>query len=265
MLPDELAYPLTRPPLIRAGTTRLRFDFTAPALSRPERSATYTGLAPGDYRFRVRAMNEDGVWCEGERTLDLHVAPTLVQTISFKLACVLAGLLLLWLGYCLRLRFLTRTLTERMSARMEERERIARDLHDTVLQTFQGFVMKVTTILPESESALGDSLRRSLRDAKAAIEEGRNKVAALRGGAHHEASLCDDLRTTGERDAGPGRHFMLRCEGRARALHPIVERELRASGREALRNAFRHADATLYEAVVEYGAGPPGASKSRRR
>ena len=43
MLPDELAYPLTRPPLIRAGTTRLRFDFTAPALSRPERSATYTG------------------------------------------------------------------------------------------------------------------------------------------------------------------------------------------------------------------------------
>lgn len=272
---DDVAYPLTRPPLIRAGTTRLRFNFTAPALSRPERivfsyrldgvdhawqtgserSATYTGLAPGAYRFRVRAMNEDGVWCEGERTLDLHVAPTLVQTVWFKLACVLAGLLLLWLGYRLRLRFLTRTLTERMSARMEERERIARDLHDTVLQTFQGFVMKVTTILPESESALGDSLRRSLRDAKAAIEEGRDKVAALRDGAHQEASLCDYLRTTGEQDAGPGQHFTLRCEGRARALHPIVEQELCAIGREALRNAFRHADATLYEAVVEYGAG----------
>lgn len=272
---DELAYPLTRPPLIRAGTTRLRFDFTAPALSRPERivfsyrldgvdrawqtgserSATYTGLAPGDYRFRVRAMNEDGVWSEGERTFDLHVAPTLVQTAWFKLACVLAGLLLLWLGYRLRLRFLTRTLTERMSARMEERERIARDLHDTVLQTFQGFVMKVTTILPASESALADSLRRSLRDAKAAIEEGRDKVAALRDGAHHEPSLCDYLRTTGEQDAGPGQHFTLRCVGRARALHPIVEQELCAIGREALRNAFRHADAKLHEAVVEYGAG----------
>ncbi len=272
---DGVAYPLTRPPLIRAGTTRLRFDFTAPALSRPERvvfsyrldgvdrawqtgserTATYTGLAPGDYRFRVRAMNEDGVWSEGERTLDLHVAPTLVQTAWFKLACVLAGLLLLWLGYRLRLRFLTRTLTERMRAQMEERERIARDLHDTVLQTFQGFVMKVTTILPESESALGDSLRRSLRDAKAAIEEGRDKVAALRDGAQHEASLCDYLRTTGEQDAGPGQHFTLRCEGRARALHPIVEQELCAIGREAVRNAFRHADATLYEAVVEYGAG----------
>jgi len=272
---DELAYPLTRPPLIRAGTTRLRFDFTAPALSRPERivfsyrldgvdhawqtgserSATYTGLAPGDYRFRVRAMNEDGVWSEGERTLDLHVAPTLVQTAWFKLACVLAGLMLLWLGYRLRLRFLTRTLTERMSAQMEERERIARDLHDTVLQTFQGFVMKVTTILPASESALGDTLRRSLRDAKAAIEEGRAKVTHLRDGARHEASLCDYLRTTGAQDAGPGQHFTLRCEGRARALHPIVEQELCAIGREALRNAFRHADATLHEAVVEYGAG----------
>jgi len=154
---DDLAYPLTHAPTIRAGTTRLRFDFTAPALSRPERivfsyrldgvdkawqsgakrSATYTGLAPGDYRFRLRAMNGDGVWSEQERTFALHVAPTLVQSAPFKLACVLAGLLLLWLCYRLRLRFLTRKLTERLRAQLEERERIARDLHDTVLQTFQ--------------------------------------------------------------------------------------------------------------------------------
>jgi ligand-binding sensor domain-containing protein len=272
---DDAAYPLTQPPLIRAGTTRLRFDFTAPALSRPERivfsyrldgvdqawqtgserSATYTGLAPGDYRFRLRAMNEDGVWSEGERTLDLHVAPTLVQTVYFKLACVLAGLLLLWLAYRLRLRFLTRTLTERLRAQMEERERIARDLHDTVLQTFQGFVLKVTTILPDAESALGDTLRRSLRDAKAAIEEGRDKVTALRDGARHEAALPDYLRMVGVQDAGPGQHFTLRCDGKARTLHPIVEQELCAIGREALCNAFRHADAGLHEAIIEYGAG----------
>jgi ligand-binding sensor domain-containing protein len=271
---DDAAYPLTQP-RIRAGTTRLRFDFTAPALSRPERtvfnyrldgvdrswqtgaerSATYTGLAPGDYRFRVRAMNEDGVWSKGEGTLDFQVAPTLVQTAWFKLACVLAGLLLLWLGYRLRLRFLTRTLTERLRAQLEERERIARELHDTVLQTFQAFVLKATTMLPESESALGDALRRSVRDAKAAIEEGRDKVASLRASAPHGTSLPDYLRAAGEREAAPGQHFALRCEGQVRTLHPLVEQELCAIGREALRNAFRHAGARQHEAIVEYGAG----------
>jgi signal transduction histidine kinase/ligand-binding sensor domain-containing protein len=271
---DDVAYPYTQPPLIRAGTTRLRFDFTAPALSRPERvvftyrldgvdeawqtgterSATYTGLGPGDYRFRVRAMNEDGVWSDSERTLDLHIAPTLFQTVYFKLTCILAGMLLLWLGYRLRVRFLTRTLTARLSAQMEERERIARDLHDTVLQTFQGFVMKVTTILPESESGLGDALRRSLGDATSAIQEGRDKIASLRGGERKAPPLHEYLRMVGEQDAAPGQRFTLRCEGPARALHPVVEQELCAIGREALLNAFRHADAGQHEVIVEYGA-----------
>ena len=271
---DDVAYPFTQPPRIRAGTTRLRFDFTAPALSRPERvvfsyrldgvdrawqtgterSATYTGLGPGDYRFRVRAMNEGGVWSDSERTLDLHIAPTLVQTVWFKLTCVLAGLLLLWLAYRLRVRFLTRALTARLSAQLEERERIARDLHDTVLQTFQGFVMKVETILPESESGLGDALRRSVGDATCAIQEGRDKIASLRAGVRKAPPLHESLRMAGEQDAAPGQRFTLRCEGPARALHPIVEQELCAIGREALRNAFRHADAGQHEVVVEYGA-----------
>jgi signal transduction histidine kinase len=271
---DDVAYPFTQPPHIRAGTTRLRFDFTAPVLSRPERvvfsyrldgvdqawqtgterSATYTGLGPGDYRFRVRAMNEDGVWSDSERTLDLHIAPTLIQTVWFKLTCILAGLLLLWLGYRLRVRFLTRTLTARLSAQLEERERIARDLHDTVLQTFQGFVMKVETILPVSESGLGDDLRRSLGDATSAIQEGRDKITSLRTGVRKEPPLHEYLHMAGVQDAAPGQKFTLRCEGQALALHPIVEQELCAIGREALRNAFRHADARQHVVVVEYGA-----------
>lgn len=271
---DDVAYPFTQPPRIRAGTTRLRFDFTAPAPSRPERvvfsyrldgvdrtwqtgterSATYTGLGPGDYRFRVRAMNEDGAWSDNERTLDLYIAPTPVQTTWFKLTCVLAALLLLWLAYRLRVRFLTRTLTARLSAQLEERERIARDLHDTVLQTFQGFVMKVETILPESESGMGDALRRSLGDATYAIQEGRDKIASLRAVERHAPPLHEYLRMAGEQDAAPGQQFTLRCEGQARALHPIVEQELCAIGREALRNAFRHAKAGQHEVIVEYGA-----------
>ncbi|MCS0581151.1 histidine kinase [Massilia pinisoli] len=271
---DDVAYAPTQPPNIRAGTTRLRFDFTAPALSRPERvvfsyrldgvddawqtgterSATYTGLGPGDYRFRVRAMNEDGAWSDNERTLDLRIAPTLVQTVYFKVTCIVAGLLLLWLGYCLRVRYLTRTLTARLSAQLEERERIARDLHDTVLQTFQGFVLKVETILPDSESGLGDALRRSLGDATYAIREGRDKITALRAVERNGPALHEYLRMVGEQDAAPGQRFTLSCVGEARALHPIVEQELCAIGREALRNAFRHADAQQHDVIVEYGA-----------
>lgn len=272
---DDVGYALTQPPRIRAGTTRVRFEFTAPALGRPERivfgyrldgvdrdwqtgaerSATYTGLAPGSYRFRVRAMNESGVWSGRERTLDLTVAPTLMQTVHFKLACVAAGLLLLWLGYRLRMRFLTRTLTQRLQVQLEERERIARDLHDTVLQTFQGFVLKVTAMLPDAEPALGETLRRSLRDAKASIEEGRGKVALLRASVPDQLPLHDYLRLAGEQEAASGQAFALRCVGTVRRLHPAVEQELCAIGHEALRNAFRHAQAARHEVVVAYGAG----------
>lgn len=140
------------------------------------------------------------------------------------------------------------------AAEREERERIARDLHDTVLQTFQGFVMKANAMLPESESALGNSLSRCLSDANIAIQEGRDKIASLRAGAGHVPPLHECLRLAGEGAAMPGRQFLLRCEGKARALHPIVERELCAIGQEALSNAFLHANARQHEVIVDYGA-----------
>lgn len=139
-------------------------------------------------------------------------------------------------------------------AEREERERIARDLHDTVLQTFQGFVMKATAMLPESESALGNSLSRCLHDATTAIQEGRDKIASLRASPGHILALHEYLKMAGEQAALPGRRFVLRCEGEARALQPIVQRELCAIGQEAICNAFRHADATRHEVTVEYGS-----------
>lgn len=142
----------------------------------------------------------------------------------------------------------------RAVAEREERERIARDLHDTVLQTFQGFVMKATAMLPESESALGNSLTRCLRDAVTAIQEGRDTIANLRAGPDGVPLLHEYLRSAGEQMAMPGQEFMLRCEGQERALQPGVQQQLCAIGREALCNAFRHAHARQHEVVVDYGA-----------
>jgi signal transduction histidine kinase len=138
------------------------------------------------------------------------------------------------------------------AAEREERERIARDLHDTVLQTFQGFVMKASAMLPDAESALGDTLSHCLRDATLAIKEGREKVASLRGVSSQ--SLHDVLRCAAVQAAGPGQEFSLRYAGKPRALDPIVQQELCAIGQEAICNAYRHAQARHHELIVDYGA-----------
>ncbi len=139
-------------------------------------------------------------------------------------------------------------------AEKRERERIARELHDTVLQTFQGFVMKANALLPEADPSLKENLRRCLRDAITAIDEGRDKIGALRGGPESCPALHEYLRLTGEQEAASGQQFTLRCTGSARALKLTVHRELCAIGKEAICNAFRHANARKYEVGVEYGA-----------
>jgi signal transduction histidine kinase/ligand-binding sensor domain-containing protein len=270
---DDLVYHLSGRPAMRPGTRRIRIDFTAPSLSKPERlvfsyrldgadanwqntrerGVTYTSLPPGSYRFRLRAMNEDGVWSIGERTLDLRVDPTPTQTWWFKTLCIMAAMSMLLIGHRLRTRVLTRRLADRMRAQLEERERIARDLHDTVLQTFQSVVLKVkaASLGERTDAATRTALELSLRAANDAIEEGRDKVSSLRGRGHHD-TLCDYLRTLGEFEAGT-RSFSFRCESEVRVLRPEIEEELRAIGREALCNAFRHANASKHEVVIEFG------------
>ncbi len=162
---------------------------------------------------------------------------------------IVAGSWVLFLLIMLRLVDELKAATER-----EERERIARDLHDTVLQTFQGFVMKASAMLPESEPALGNSLSRCLRDANIAIREGRDKIASLRAGSGDLPSLHECLRLAGEGEAVPGKQFMLCCEGKPRTLDPTVQQELCAIGQEAICNAFRHAHARQHEVIVEYGS-----------
>lgn len=272
----DLSYPITSPAqrALRLPTGRrdLRIAYTALALALPERvrfryklegydeewqeagmrrEAVYTNLGPGDYRFRVIAANEDGVWNETGATLALSLPPRFVETDWFKVLMVLLAALLLGGLYRLRVRRLTARMRDRMRQRLAERERIARGLHDTVLQSVQGLIMlfhQQARSLPISADERG-KLEQTLDLADALMAEGRDCIA--------------DLRTAGE----PGelgqvltqyghvllqQRFTASVQGTPRALCPRLRDEVQAIAREALFNASRHARADKVELAIDY-------------
>jgi len=127
------------------------------------RQAFYSNLPPRNYRFRVSACNNSGVWNEVGASLDFSIAPAYYQTAWFALSCVAAFLALLWALYQLRLGQVTAQVRQRIEGRFEERERIARELHDTLLQSFQGVLLcfqAAINLLPERPNEARETGRR---------------------------------------------------------------------------------------------------------
>jgi signal transduction histidine kinase/ligand-binding sensor domain-containing protein len=260
-------------------TSSLRIDFTALSLSMPERvrfryrlegvdsdwqnpgtrrQAFYTNLAPGAYRFLVMAANEDGVWNQQEAQLAFRIQPTMAQTSWFQALVALAALALLYLLYQLRLQQVTRQLRKRMEDRVDERERIARALHDTFLQSVQGLMLRFQTLLkrlpPEGEArALAEKI---LDQADQVLIEGRNQVRGLRSTSLAATDLpqaCAELgRSMQEQHGVP---FRLLVSGQAMALASPAAEQIYAIASEALHNAYRHAQASQVELELAYGAG----------
>ena len=154
---DRKGYPLQEALKLPALTRDLEIDYTALSFTAPKkvlfrymleghdaawqepgtrRQALYNDLGPRHYRFRVIACNNDGVWNEAGAALDFSILPAYYQTAWFRALCTAAFLLLLWLLYQLRLRQLQHQFNIRLEAQVSERTRIARDLHDTLLQSF---------------------------------------------------------------------------------------------------------------------------------
>ncbi len=258
-----------------AGTDHFRIQYTAPALRLPERvrfeyrldgvdrtwldagtrrATSYTNIGPGDYVFRVRAVSEDGVPGDAVATLPLHVAPTLVQTPWFRLACAGALALLGVVLYRYRVRYVTRRLTERLQVRTAERERIARTLHDSFLQTVQGLVLRVDAVaatLPPDAGARRQ-LEHVLDDASQAIGEGRDRLQELRAGDAHvlEDVLADAIARL--RQTYGALAVDVHVEGERRPLRAPVADEIAEIAREALRNAFAHGHAARIRVTLAY-------------
>jgi signal transduction histidine kinase len=222
------------------------------------RTAYFTDLDPGNYTFRVSASNNDGVWNETGAAIEFTIPPAFYQTRGFYVLCVLVCLAVLTVAYRVRVRQVAAQVRGRLEERLAERERIARDLHDTLLQGMQGLIWRFQAAsdrIPPGEPAR-QLMEQSLDRADKLLEESRDKVKDLRPAASDAADLAQALAAEGEQFAKlHSATFAVSVQGVPRDLHPIVREEGFLIGREAMANAFRHAGAATIETEVTYGDG----------
>lgn len=262
--------------VLAKGARSLQIDYAALSLTMPERvrfkyrlegvdrgwidpgarrQAFYTNLKPGRYRFLVKAANNDGVWNEDGAMLKVELPPTFLQSKLFLALSALLLLSLAWLGYRLRLRQVSERIRLRLQDRLAERERIARELHDTLLQGVQGLMLKFQAAsrqVPMDLPARGQ-LETALDRAEDIMVEARERVRSLRSASGDNLAMT--LAAVAERtDPDRSVETTVVTAGAERALHPVVADEIEKIVGEALFNAYRHADAKTVVVEIAYGA-----------
>jgi signal transduction histidine kinase/ligand-binding sensor domain-containing protein len=219
------------------------------------RLATYTNLPPRRYQFRVAGCNNDGVWNEEGATLEFDIARMFYQTNWFLLLCGMTASFLVWAVYRWRLSQVTERLDLQYAERLSERERIARELHDTLLQGIQGLMLRFQAVakeIPEHEPTR-QTLEKALDRADEVMAEGRNRVRGLRTSRDEYNDLSKAFSNFAQEFAGASHTaFRILVEGTVRRLHPLVRDEAYRIGCEAITNAFLHAHSREIEVEICY-------------
>jgi ligand-binding sensor domain-containing protein/signal transduction histidine kinase len=221
------------------------------------RHATYTTLPAGTYTFRAQGATRTGPWSEPGVSLRIDILPPFWGTWWFRTASAILMLVSLWYAYRLRLRQIAWQFNLRLEERVNERTRIARELHDTLLQSFHGLMLQfraVYNFLPSRPAEARETLESALAQARQAITEGRDAVQGLRESAIEANDLAQALQTLSEElNCGEINQLSrIDVQGTPRDLHPIIRDEVYRIAGEALRNAFRHAQAPRIEVEVRY-------------
>jgi signal transduction histidine kinase/ligand-binding sensor domain-containing protein len=274
---DEVQY-LPEPGLqLPVGTQRVQVALMAPGAEVPQRTRfryrlqgvdehwidgglrreiSYQRLDPGQHRLEVVAADREGRWGQAVTALDFYLVPAYYQTAWFRGLVVLAALGLLALSYLLRVRMLAARFRSEMLARVQERTRISRDLHDTLLQSVQGLVLSVGALAQKTpaDDPMRGRVESALERAEDAIREGRERITLLRDPQALTTDLVECLQ----------RHAMALAAQQGVAfelLHPSTPRPLQQQtcdevlgiGREALTNAMLHAEARRVTLELQYG------------
>ena len=201
------------------------------------------------------ACNNDGVWNEGGATLDFSVAPAWYQTNWFRILCVVSCILIAWFIYRQRVLQISRAIGARFDERLAERTRMARDLHDTFLQTIQGSKLVADDALEPSTDPI--RMRRALEQLSVwlerATQEGRTALNSLRTATTQKNDLGEALRRMIEDGAIPSSTAVtLSVLGDSREMHPLVRDEIYRIGYEAIHNACAHSGASRLEVELRY-------------
>lgn len=266
------------------GTSDLEFQYTGIHFTSPEaivfqyklegfdkkwvqaktrRTAYYTNMPPGDYQFRVMAMNKDGVWNKEGASFSFRINPFFYQTRWFLLLCILGLLFIAWAIYRFRLRHLVqqnvilearvaeRTSllqeTAREAAILEERNRIAQDLHDNLAQGLAGIVVHINAakrVLRDSPQDARQHLEDASNQARDSLEETRRSVRALHPLLLERSDLYQALSKL-TRQLANGTPVIVECnlQGTPRTLSKEVELNLLRIAQEAISNALKHSNA----------------------
>ena len=263
---------------VSSGKRDVRIDFTALSLTIPERvrakyrlmswdrdwqdagdrrEIIYSNLPPGNYEFRVIAANNDGVWNSAGAAVVLRILPAFYQTWWFRGLCAIFVAAVVWGIYLYRVGSVKRSARERMMTRLDERERIARELHDSLLQSFQGLVLHLQLTMeamPADATGKGYRSKGALDRADGAIDEARARVMDLRKGAISTRSLADSvLEQWGDLAMLQRCNLEVQVTGAARLLKPETEDEIRLIANEAISNALRYSHGTEIRVLIDFG------------
>jgi signal transduction histidine kinase/ligand-binding sensor domain-containing protein len=266
--------------ILPAGTHHLELDFDAIDITSPEKirlqyrmdgidsewldarppgHAVYNALPPGRHAFHMRAANRSGIWDRTGTIYYVTQQPYFYQTTWFLAASVAIGLLLIAVLYQVRVRQVVTRANERFELsfdeRLAERMRIARDLHDTFLQTIQGSKLVADSALKQSADPL--RMRSALEQLSVwlerATEEGRAALNSLRTSTTEANDLAEAFRRAIEEcRIENSMEASFSVAGDAREMHPIVRDEVYRIGYEAIRNACVHSQASKLQVTLTY-------------
>ncbi len=268
-------YPVDSQIQLPKGTTNLQMRYSAASLAIPDRirfryrldgadigwqdagnrrDAFYANLGPGTYRFHVLTANDDGIWSAQSADVRLTIAPWFYQSVWFYALCGLLLVALVAGFFVWRMRLAAERVHLQLTERMNERERIAREIHDTLLQGVQGLLLRLQALMANRVTPETDVLDAAIRQARQMVIEGRDKIIALRGDTTRQNALVQSILAVGEDLASAYPHvmFQMTTEGKPRPLLGSACDEMVDITREAIRNAFLHAQARHVDVHVEY-------------
>jgi signal transduction histidine kinase/ligand-binding sensor domain-containing protein len=221
-----------------------------------DHQSNYPGLEPGSYHFLVRAVNSEGQESETPAEVDFAILPPVWGRWWFETLALAAAACMVFVAYRRRLQGITARVKLLYEERLDERARIARELHDTLLQSLAGVSLQLDgvakQISPSSEAA-ASQIKSVRKQVDASFREARQKVLDLRSPMLQGRALPAVLRESLDQiAAGHPARLRITVTGQPRALLEEVDETVLRIGQEAVANALRHARASEIQVSLAY-------------